>query len=449
MAGGAKPSAKPAPRSLKRNIGLFQLVMYGIGNIVGAGIYVLVGDAASMAGGMIWLSFLVGAVIASFTGLTYAELSSMYPRAASEYVYIGKAYGNRLLSFSLEWTMMVTEIIAMTAVSLGFAGYMAGLTGLPVLPVAAALLVLLTIINSVGTKGSFLLNTALSVVAVLGLVLVITIGTKKLPSIQYFSAPSGISGILGASILIFFAYIGFDNIANLSEDTKRPERTMPLGLLISVLVTTILYVLVGISVVGLVPLNQLASSDAPLALAVSMALGPSAFVIVSVIALLTTLNTVLVLMIATTREIFGMSREGALPKLLGRLDRRTGSPIIAAVVVLLGSLAVLSLGNLKNIAEITSFGALIIFAMVNLSLLHLRKVAPNAPRPFRAPLNVGWFSMPALLGLLSCLIMLTQFTPIIASVGLLLPISGAIAYMVITRGNPLAMDDGLHERHER
>ena len=449
MVNDVKPTVKPTSPSLKRNIGLFQLIMYGIGNIVGAGIYVLVGDAASMAGGMIWFSFLVGAIIASFTGLTYAELSSMYPRAASEYVYIGKAYGNRLLSFSIEWTMIITEIIAMTAVSLGFAGYMSGLTGLPVLPVAASLLVLLTIINGIGTKSSFLLNTILSIVAICGLVLVIAVGTAKLPSIQYFSAPSGISGILGASILIFFAYIGFDNIANISEDTKRPERALPLGLIISVLVTTILYILVGVCVVGLVPLSQLGLSNAPLALAVSMVIGPSAYFIISIIALLTTLNTVLVLMIATTREIFGMSREGALPKFLGTIDRRTGSPFIAAVVVLFASLIALSLGNLKNIAEITSFGALIIFALVNISLLHLRKVAPNAPRPFKAPLNVGWFSIPAFLGLLSCLIMLTQFTPIIASIGILLPISGAIAYMFMTIRNPLVKDESIHERHER
>lgn len=183
MVNDVKPTVKPTSPSLKRNIGLFQLIMYGIGNIVGAGIYVLVGDAASMAGGMIWFSFLVGAIIASFTGLTYAELSSMYPRAASEYVYIGKAYGNRLLSFSIERTMIITEIIAMTAVSLGFAGYMSNLTGLPVLPVAASLLVFLTIINGIGTKGSFLLNTILSIVAICGLVLVIAVGTAKLPSI--------------------------------------------------------------------------------------------------------------------------------------------------------------------------------------------------------------------------------------------------------------------------
>jgi len=134
--------------TLPRQLGLFQVVTYGIGNIVGAGIYVLVGDAAGLAGSSIWLSFLIGAVVAGFTGLTYAELSSMYPRAASEYIYVGRAYGSRLLSFVTEWTMLITEIVAASAVSIGFASYVKAIFGTPVLPVAIILLLSLTLTSS-------------------------------------------------------------------------------------------------------------------------------------------------------------------------------------------------------------------------------------------------------------------------------------------------------------
>ncbi len=123
MSTDAKSKLAKLEPSLRREAGLFQVVTYGVGNIIGAGIYVLVGEASGLAGGLIWLAFLVGAVVALFTGLSYAELASIYPKAASEYVYLGRAYGNHLLSFLTQWTMLITEIIAAAAVAIGFAGY--------------------------------------------------------------------------------------------------------------------------------------------------------------------------------------------------------------------------------------------------------------------------------------------------------------------------------------
>jgi APA family basic amino acid/polyamine antiporter len=151
---------------LRREIGLFQLVAYGVGNIVGTGIYVLVGEASGLAGGMVWLSFLGAAIIALFTGLSYAELGAMYPRAASEYVFLGRAYGSRLLSFMTQWTMLLTEVVAASAVALGFAGYMNSLTGLPRIPVAIGLLVVLALLVLSGIRDSIRVNTVLSLVAI-------------------------------------------------------------------------------------------------------------------------------------------------------------------------------------------------------------------------------------------------------------------------------------------
>ena len=221
----------PAEPTLKREAGLFQVITYGIGNIVGAGIYVLVGDASGLAGNLVWFAFLVGAAVALFTGLSYAELASMYPKAASEYIYLGRAYGNRLLSFMTQWVMLITEIVAASAVSLGFAGYFTSIVRVPLLPVAFALLVILSVIAIGGVKQSLRLNTVLSMVAVGGLIVVIAAGVGKFGSVSYTFSPTGYSGIFGAVILVFFAYIGFDNMANISEDTKKPEKTIPRGLL--------------------------------------------------------------------------------------------------------------------------------------------------------------------------------------------------------------------------
>ena len=256
---------EPTVPSLKREAGLFQVVAYGVGNIIGAGIYVLVGEAGGLAGGLIWLAFLVGAVIALFTGLSYAELSAMYPRAASEYIFLGKAYGNRLLAFLTEWTMLVTETVAAAAVAVGFAGYLASEISIPELPTAAILLIALTFIAMGGVRGSLRLNTVLSLVAVAGLAIVVFAGVGKFGAVSYTSSPTGLMGVIGAAALVFFAYIGFDNMSNISEETKEPEKTIPRGLLIAVGITTILYVLVGVATVSLASLEGLAGSDAPLA----------------------------------------------------------------------------------------------------------------------------------------------------------------------------------------
>lgn len=444
-----KSSSSSGEPSLRREAGLFQVVTYGVGNIVGAGIYVLVGGAAGLAGGLLWLAFLAGAVIALFSGLSYAELASMYPRAASEYIYVGRAYGNRLLSFLTEWIMLITELVAAAAVSLGFAGYFSSIFGVPELPVAFTLLVLLTIVAVGGGSGSFRLNTVLSMIAIGGLLIVIGAGLDRLGTVSYTYSPNGLIGVLGAAVLVFFAFIGFDNMSNISEETRQPEKTVPRGLLIAVTITTVLYGLVGLAVVSLVPWQNLSTSAAPLAYAVSVDLGPIAYNLLSAIALLTTLNTVLVLLIVSSRIIYGMGREGALPKTLGRLNSRTRTPILASVIALLVAVVFLPLGNIDVVAKITSFGSLLTFTLVNLSLLHLRRVAPNKSRPFRAPFSIRWVSITAMLGMISCLAVLTQFDGLSIILGLLLPLSGAIVYALMGGKMSRGPDPRLHEQHSQ
>ena len=437
------------PAALSREAGLFRVVSYGVGNIIGAGIYVLVGDASGLAGGAVWLAFLLGAIVALFTGLSYAELAALYPKAASEYIFLGRAYGNRALSFLTQWMMLITEIVAAAAVALGFAGYLSTVVQVPLIPTAASLLAVLTVVASTGIKQSLKLNTILSLVAVSGLIVVVGLGLGKFGTTSYVASPSGIPGIIAATVLVFFAYIGFDNISNLSEETKQPEKTIPKALLISLAISTALYVLVGIASVSLVPWPRLASSEAPLALAVSTVLGHSGSDLLTIAALLTTLNTVLVLLLVSSRIIYGLGREGALPSPLGWVSKKTHAPIVASLLTLMIALVVLPLGQIGTIAKVTSFGSLLTFVLVNLALLHLRRVAPHLSRPFKAPMSFRWVSVSGLLGLVSCLALLTQFDWLSAGVGLCLPLSGMIID-VLMRGKRevTTLDTGLHQPHE-
>ena len=440
----------PDPAALRREAGLWQLVAYGVGNIIGAGIYVLVGEACRTAGGMVWLAFVIGAVIALLTGLSYAELGAMYPRAASEYVFLGRAYGSRTVAFLTEWTMLATEVVAGSAVALGFAGYLNDLTGAPVVPSAVCLIVGIGAVTLLGIRGSLFLNTALSLVAIGGLILVSALGfLRPTPGVvpEHLTSPFGAAGVLAAAALVFFAYIGFDNITNLAEETKEPERNIPRGLMLSVLLSTILYVLVGLAVTSLAPWQDLSQSEAPLALAASRALGRPAYHVLAVAALLTTLNACLVLMTVSSRIVYGMSREGALPARAGRVNRR-GAPFLAVILVALAMMGTLALGSSAAIARVTSFGSLITFALVNLAMLHLRRAAPSLARPFRAPLSIGWLSVTALLGLISCLVMMTRFDVPSVLLGLSLPLSGLLVHLLFRPRRRRVESEPLHEPHE-
>ena len=235
---------------LRRNVGLFGAVTYGVGIILGAGVYVLIGSAAGFAGNSLWLSFVIGALISAFTGLSYAELSAMYPKAAAEYVYVKKAFASELLAFLAGWLIVFSGVVSISTVSLGFASYLSALSGSPVVLSAVVLLVSLSILNFVGIKESTRVNMLFTAVEIGGLILVIVLGLSKAGSVDYFDVPS-VSGVFAAAALMFFAYLGFEDVVNIAEEMKNLEKNLPKALILSILVTTIFYVLVALSVVNL------------------------------------------------------------------------------------------------------------------------------------------------------------------------------------------------------
>lgn len=410
-----QPEPLPLKPGLKKEISFAEAMVYGLGIILGAGIYALIGEAAGIAGNSLWLSFIFAAAVASFTALSYCELSSMFPKSAAEYTYVKNAFRNGLLGFLMGWISMFAAMAAVSAVALGFAGYFGTIFGTPLIPTAIAIIVLLSIVNFLGVKESSRLNLALTFVAVSGLLLVIIMGIPFFGSVNYFE---GISPSLGmfdflnniavAAALIFFAYIGFEDIANISEETVNAKHAVPKAILLALAISTILYILVAVSVISIVPWNQLAESSAPISLVAGTVLGPMGATVFAFIALFATASTVLIILVAVSRMLYGMANDHSLPSIISKVHPKTHTPFVA--IALTSSLAILLVfvGELKAIAFITNFGIFAMFFMVNMSAIIARYTLPNQERVFRIPCNIGRFPVIPFFGVIAAIFMISR-----------------------------------------
>ncbi len=390
---------------LKRELNLWQVTVAGIGIILGAGIYALIGVAANDSGNAIWLAFLISAVVAAFTGLSYAELSSMFKGDAGEYDYIHSAFNKKIAYFG-SLAIIFAGIVSAATVSIGFAGYFTSIFNVSLLIAAIGLVILMTLINFIGIKQSAQFNTISTFIEFAGLLLVIFIGAKKIGSVDYLVMPAGMSGVFSAAALVFFAYMGFESIVKLAEETKNPEKTIPKAIVYSVIITTLIYILVSIAAVSVLDWQELGHSTAPLASVVASSLGPLAFVIVGIIALFSTSNTVLITLVTTSRMIYGMAKENTMPKIFSYIHKRTQTPWVAIFFLAATTIAFLFTENLEFLANLTTLFLFIIFALANLSMLILRYTMKEKKRGFYCPGNIGRFSVVALLGFLTSVFML-------------------------------------------
>jgi APA family basic amino acid/polyamine antiporter len=414
---------------LRKSVGLFQAVMYGTGLILGAGIYVLIGDVAGIAGNAMWIAFVLAAVIAAFTGLSYAELSSMFPKSAAEYVFVKNAFGSNLFAFVAGWLIIFVAIVSAATVAIGFAGYFASFVPqADRLLAAVALVAVLSAINFIGIRESTWMNTVFAIIEAAGLVIIIAAGLLlgSPGSTDYYemppavtSPPLALGAIMGAAGLVFFAYFGFENLANIAEETKNARRTIPVALIISIIVTTIIYILVAVSAVALVGWEALSQSGAPLAFAAEKAFGRVGVVMLASIGLFATTNTVLMLLVAGSRIIFGMAGDRALPFSLSAIHPRTRTPAraVVATMILAAAVVAVSSGRIDAVARLAVFGIFMVYVFVNLSLIWLRYKKPDLERPFRSPGRIGRFPVLAGLGLATSLGMLTQFDWITTAAG--------------------------------
>ncbi len=436
----------PKEPVLKRNITLFQAVMYGVGLVLGAGIYVLIGDVAAIAGNAIWVSFGIAAIIAAFTGISYAELSSMFPKSAAEFIFVKEAFKVNFGAFIAGWLIMFAALTSAAAVAIGFSGYLASLfPQLDPMLSAVALVIALSAINLIGIRESVWMNTIFTVIELAGLAIIV-VGAVLLGSfygVDFNEMPPAVSSsfalsagaILGAAGLAFFAYFGFENLANIAEETKHASRNIPRALIISIVATTGIYILISISAIALVGWKELSSGDAPLALAAGKAFGSSGVIALAAIALFATSNTVLMMLIAGSRIMFGMSKERVLPTALARLHTSTRTPWISVVFTMLITIVIVALarGNISTVANIAVFVIFMVYAIVNLALIWLRYKQPELVRPFKSPLRIRWFPILAALGFLTSTAMLTQFDSNTVIAGGVTIASGMAAFVIIGR----------------
>ncbi|MFB5635395.1 MAG: APC family permease [Nitrosopumilus sp.] len=417
---------------LKRQMGLFQLTMYGTGLILGAGIYVLIGEAAGFAGDSVWIAFVLGSIVALFAGFSYAELSSVFPKAAAEYVFIKNAFKNNFFAFLIGWLTAITSIITAATVALGFGGYFAEFVNIPIIISAIGLLVILSIVNFVGIRESAWTNTVFTIIEASGLILIIIIGfTFASPEpVDYTESPTGFTGIVIAFVLIFFAFIGFEDMANIAEEVKKPKKTLPRAIILSVIISGVLYVLVSLAVVRVVNWEELANSAAPMALVAERGLGSEAHILLSSIALFAITNTVLITLVAGSRIFYGMAKEKVFPTVLEKIHFKTKTPWVAVIVILITSIAFTLIGDIVIVANITVFAIVITFAAVNLAVIVLRYTEPDIERKFRVPVNIGKFPILPLFGLGISVYMAFQFEIEVVLVGITIIGIGAVFYKI-------------------
>ena len=384
---------------LKRRIGLGLLTTYGVGVMVGAGIYVLVGAVGGAAG--IWapLSFAIAGIVAAPTALSYAELSTRIPEAAGESAYVEEGLGLHWLAVLIGLGIVAAGTVSSAAVLRGGTGYLLGLVDLPFFWVVIGLGTVLTLIAVAGVLESLAVAGLLTVIEVVGLGLVVWAGAGAEP-VQAWSAPPppAWAGIGIGATLAFFAFIGFEDIVNMAEEVRNPSRTLPRAILLSLVITTALYMAVTFAAVRAVPIEALAGTERPLALVWEAGHGsPATFL--SLIAVLAALNGALAQIVMAARVLFGLGRRTPSLAVFHRAHARLGTPVLATALIgaaMMGAALVLPVADL---AEATSLILLAVFVVVNLSLIRLKRRIHAAP--FRVPPFVPWFGLLAALAALA------------------------------------------------
>lgn len=365
------------PAALRRRLGLPLLVLYGTGITIGAGIYVLIGAVAGHAGVYAPWSFLLAAVVMALTVASYAELSTRFPVSAGEAAYVRAAFQSRLLSTLTGLLTILVGVVSSSAVALGSAGYIQQFVDLPQSLIVMVIVVVLGAVAAWGILESVLLASLFTLIEVGGLLAIVAAAVHAdLPIASAFAQPppfevGAVSGIAFASLLAFFAFIGFEDLANVVEEAKVPHRDIPRAMVLTLLVSTILYVVVAAIAISAVSVERLSSSPAPLSLVFREVAGVNPATI-SAIAIVATLNTILAQMTMAARVIYGMARQGDLPSITGRVHPQTATPLFATALVVALVIGLAMAVPFERLAESTSLATLVVFALVNLALLRLR-----------------------------------------------------------------------------
>ena len=399
---------------LKRTLNFFDATAIGIGAIIGAGIFVVLGVAVGYAGPAVVISMIIAGTVALFTAISFAELSSAIPKEGGTYQYAYEMI-NPFVAFISGYMWLFAQTVAGSAVCLGLASYFVGL--LPFFPakilvfsfpvstvniIAVSAALALTALNLRGIKHSARFNNVLVVTKILILCFFVVVGAFQVNTQNYSSfAPNGFFGILQGAGFIFFAYLGFGRIAALGEEVENPKRTLPLAILLALGASMLLYVATGLVATGLVPYKTLGMSSSPIAEAAHATGSYPVFAVVSFGALVATVSVLLTNLLGLSRVSFTMARNGQLPKPLAKVHPKFGTPYISILITgaLMATLAFVS--DLRTAAAITSFSMLTTHIILHSSAIRLRKKNPDL-KTFKAPL----FPLIPCLGLASCVILM-------------------------------------------
>lgn len=385
----ARPSSKAEPQ-LARLIGLPLLTFYGLGTILGAGIYVLVGKVAATAGMLAPLAFLAAALVAVITGLSFCQLVVRYPQSAGEARYVEEGFHRAWLTILVGYLVVFNGTVSAATLANGFVGYFSTFSQLE--PQLALVLVVLVMggIALWGIAESLWLTAVITVVEISGLILVVALGGDALEQLperlnELFLPTSwmALTGVISGAFLAFYAFIGFEDMVNVVEEVKQPSKIMPKAIILAVVLSSILYLLVAaVAVLGL-PISELAASEAPLRDLIAVNY-PQAGSWIGVISLFAIVNGILIQIIMASRILYGMAMQQRAPMVFAKVSRLTKTPWISTLIVTSLVLAAGLWLPLVSLAKATSFVTLVVFVLVNITLWILVRrgeINPNTGMP--------------------------------------------------------------------
>lgn len=395
-----------ASTQLKRSLTLSLLTLYGLGTILGAGVYVLVGKVAGSAGIYAPVAFVIAAIIAGFTGLSYAELSARYPRSAGEALYVYKAFSSTPLSRLVGWLVIATGVVSSATMVNGFIGYLAVFTPAPPLLSILLVVALITALACWGISESVMVAAIITAIEIGGLIVVIVaLGGEfetlplRWPELIPPLEASPWMGIMLGAFLAFYAFIGFEDMVNVAEEVIDPVRTLPRAIIIALVAASLLYIIIALLAVLSLPLAQLSASDAPM-VSLLETKSERLATIVGGISLIAILNGALVQVIMGARLLYGMAKQNIAPKIFGHIAEKTLTPVYATLTIGFVIALLAAAFPLTTLAKITSFIIISVFSLVNFALLNILYSEQAAVK-----VNVAKLALPAVGGVL-CLILL-------------------------------------------
>ena len=397
----------PETAGLKRVLFLPLLTLYGLGTTIGAGIFVLIGKIAGVSGPGAPIAFLTASFLAGLSALSFAELSSRYPEAAGEAAYVREGLGSPALALLVGLLVVAAAIVSTSAIIIGFSGYLAEFVPWPPILCRIVIMVLLGALICWGIRETATVAAAITVLEIGVLVAVIVAGIDLAGSGNRSSPTPDTAftghlwvGILSGTVLAFYAFMGFEDIVNVAEETEDASRTVPWAIVLTLIVTSLLYVLVAVVAIRAVPISELAASEAPLALIFERASGLTGNV-VSAIAIISVLNGALIQTVMASRVLYGLSRRDVLPGWLAYVHPRTGTPIASTVLTVILVAVFAATLPIVRLAEAASLVTLVIFAIVNVALIRIKARGERAPEPpFAVPAFIP------VLGLIASLVLL-------------------------------------------